>query len=63
MVAEYSPVVEAEIEGRSLTVEDLYGLPDDGRRYELQAGMLLSEPLPGARHGLVTARIVQLLDV
>lgn len=33
-----------------MTVEDLYGLPDDGRVYELQAGSLISEPLPGARH-------------
>lgn len=46
---------------RNLTVEDLYELPDDGRCYELQAGRLLSEPLPGTRHGLVMAAIVELL--
>ena len=34
-----------------LTVEALYDMPDDGFRYELQAGLLLSEPLPGFRHG------------
>jgi len=41
----------------TVTVEDLYRLPDDGRRYELVAGTLVSEPLPGARHGRVIARI------
>jgi len=44
-----------------MTVEDLYALPDDSRRYELQAGILISEPLPGMRHGRVIARIVELL--
>ena len=43
------------------TVEDLYLLPEDGRRYELVAGVLISEPLPGARHGRVTARIAYVL--
>ena len=47
---------------RDMTIEDLYVLPDDGRRHELMAGVLLSEPLPGMRHGWVTARIVALLD-
>ena len=42
-------------------VEDLYRLPDDGRRYELIAGTVVSEPLPGFRHGRVVARIVSLL--
>lgn len=46
---------------RLLTVEDLYDLPEDGRRYELVEGYLLSEPLPGPRHGRVIARIVHLL--
>ena len=44
------------------TIEDLYALPFDGRRHELQAGIHISEPLPGMRHGRVTARIVVLLD-
>ena len=44
-----------------LTEEDLYAMPDDGWKYELQAGLLLSEPLPGTRHGRVAARIVELL--
>jgi len=45
-----------------LTVEDLYALPDDGLKYELQAGVLISEPLPGFRHGRVAMRIAALLD-
>jgi len=47
---------------RLLTVEDLYSLPDDGILYELQCGCLLSEPLPGGRHGRIAARIVTLLS-
>jgi hypothetical protein len=31
----------------------LRGLPDDGKKYELEAGRLVSEPLPGYRHGRV----------
>jgi len=46
----------------TLTVEDLYSLPDDGLRHELVEGRLLSEPLPGARHGRVTTRIVHVLS-
>jgi Uma2 family endonuclease len=45
-----------------MRVEDLDVLPDDGYKYEIQAGMLLSEPLPGTRHGLITVRIAALLD-
>jgi Uma2 family endonuclease len=48
---------------RQYTVDDLYALPDDGLKYELQAGVLLSEPLPGFLHGRVAARVVQLLGV
>lgn len=47
---------------RPMTVEDLYVLPDDGLHYEIQAGVLLSEPLPGMRHGRVAAVIVDLLS-
>ena len=43
------------------TVEDLYVMPDDGYRYELQAGLLVSEPLPGGRHGMVTAAVAEIL--
>ena len=43
------------------TVEDLYVMPDDGYRHELQAGLLVSEPLPGGRHGMVTAAVAAIL--
>jgi len=42
---------------RTWTVDDLYALPDDGWSYEIQQGLLLSEPLPGTRHGLVLSAI------
>jgi Uma2 family endonuclease len=45
-----------------MTVEDLYVLPDDGFKYELQAGMLVSEPCPGFRHGRVMAVVAELLS-
>jgi Uma2 family endonuclease len=44
-----------------MTVEDLYVMPDDGFNYELQAGLLVSEPLPGGRHGRVVAAVAELL--
>jgi Uma2 family endonuclease len=44
-----------------LTVEDLYGMPEDGNNYELQAGLLVAEPLPGWRHGRVMAAVAEVL--
>jgi len=46
---------------REMTVEDLYVMPDDGFNHELQAGMLVSEPAPGFRHGRIMAAIAELL--
>lgn len=40
------------------TIEDLERLPDDGYRYELVRGWLVREPLPGANHGEISARLV-----
>lgn len=45
-----------------LTVEALYTMADDGRKYELQAGMLIAEPLPGYRHGRVMFIVAKILD-
>lgn len=45
-----------------MTVEDLYGMPEDGRKYELAAGMLVSEPLPGFGHGRVMFVVAKILD-
>ena len=44
-----------------MTIDDLYAMPDDDCKHELQAGMLVSEPLPGSRHGRVAFRTAQLL--
>jgi Uma2 family endonuclease len=44
-----------------LTVESLYAMPDDGNRYELQAGLLVSEPLPGHRHGRIVMNLGAML--
>ena len=49
------------IESRTLTVEDLYHLPDEDEKYELQAGLLLSEPLPGFTHGRIASRVAWFL--
>ncbi|MFI9006501.1 Uma2 family endonuclease [Actinosynnema sp. NPDC053489] len=48
--------------GRPYTVEDLEGMPDDGRRYELIDGTLLVGPAPGARHQRVVARLVVVME-
>src|SRR5262245_12656490 len=44
-----------------MTVDDLYVMPDDGYHHELQAGLLVSEPAPGFRHGHVLAAVAELL--
>ena len=46
---------------KDLTVEDLYAMPDDEFSYELQAGMLVSEPRPGFRHGRIMAMLTEML--
>jgi Uma2 family endonuclease len=40
-----------------MSVEELYSLPDEEGKQELQAGCLVSEPLPGSRHGRVMAAV------
>jgi Uma2 family endonuclease len=45
-----------------VTAEQLYELPDDGLRYELLRGTLVSEPVPGRLHGRTVARISKLLS-
>jgi len=44
-----------------MTVDELDHLPDDEFRYELQSGLLLSEPRPGFRHGDVALAMGSLL--
>ncbi|WP_370950222.1 Uma2 family endonuclease [Amycolatopsis sp. cg5] len=45
-----------------MTVHDLEGLPDDGRRYELVDGTLLVSPAPGRRHQKASARLYGVLE-
>lgn len=45
-----------------MTAEELFALPDDGWRYELQAGFLLQEPHPMLRHGRMVIRLGALLE-
>ena len=40
-----------------LTATDLYRLPDDGNRYELVRGKLITMPPPSYRHAIVTGQI------
>jgi Uma2 family endonuclease len=49
------------LRNREMTVEDLDVMPDDGFNYELQAGLLVSEPAPGFRHGRIMAAIAEIL--
>jgi len=49
------------VQSRPTTADDLYRMPDDGWKHEIQGGMLVSEPLPGARHGRVAFRVAELL--
>lgn len=45
-----------------MTEDDLYSLPDDGTRHELQAGLLLAEPVPMHPHGRVQVRLFTILS-
>jgi Uma2 family endonuclease len=40
-----------------MNAEELYSLPGDEVKQELQGGYLVSEPLPGSRHGRVAAAV------
>ncbi|MGZ8413319.1 MAG: Uma2 family endonuclease [Gemmatirosa sp.] len=44
-----------------LTAEDLYGLPEDDRRYELVEGRLVVSEPPGWTHGGIAAQIAAAL--
>lgn len=46
---------------RPMTAEEYARLPDDGRRTELSAGTLVSEPIPLPRHGQLQARLARYL--
>ena len=43
---------------RTLTTEeDLFGMPDDGFRYELVKGVLYRMPLEGGEHGVLSMKL------
>ena len=44
-----------------MTVDHLLALPDDGYRHELQAGLLLAEPLPMFPHAMVQGRLIRVI--
>lgn len=46
---------------RPMTADELVTLPDDDMRHELVRGVHRVIPPPGARHGLVAARLAELL--
>ncbi len=46
----------------SVTAEQLYELPDDGKHYELLRGTLVSEPRPSFVHGRIVTRVAKLLS-
>ena len=45
-----------------LTVHDLEGMPDDGRRYELIDGVLIMSPAPGRRHQKIVLKLARVLE-
>lgn len=51
-----------EAYGRPYTVEDLVGMPDDGRRYELIDGVLIVSPAPVPRHQKIVGKLFVSLD-
>lgn len=52
----------SEVQTHRMTADELFDLPDDGfHRYELVRGELITMPPPGAQHGGIAARVVELL--
>ncbi|MET8997458.1 Uma2 family endonuclease [Amycolatopsis sp. NPDC004169] len=54
--------IEHPADSGPLTVQDLAGMPDDGRRYELIDGVLLVSPAPGRRHQKIAYRLYGVLE-
>ena len=47
---------------RPYTAEDLAGMPDDGRRYEVIGGELIVSPSPTERHQRCSLRLTRIID-
>lgn len=54
--------MEHRSQGSRLTAANLASLPDDERRHELEAGWLVSEPLPSLLHDRVRRRLERILE-
>ncbi|WP_410589573.1 Uma2 family endonuclease [Amycolatopsis sp. lyj-23] len=54
--------IEHPADSGPLTVQDLEGMPDDGRRYELIDGVLIVSPAPGRRHQKVVMMLARVLE-
>ncbi len=61
MTAEKPGLLDELPADRPLTVEDLGLLPDDGKRYELDDGVLVVSPAPAIDHQLVVTRLITTL--
>ncbi|KDN22916.1 Uma2 family endonuclease [Amycolatopsis rifamycinica] len=55
--------IEHPADSGPLTVHDLEGMPDDGRRRELIDGVLIVSPAPGLRHQTIGYRLYGVLEV
>jgi Uma2 family endonuclease len=49
--------MESAASEKLLTAEELLAMPDDGRRYELVKGELVSMAAAGGRHGIIASRL------
>ena len=56
-------VMAIGVNGSPFTVEDLEGMPNDGRRYEIIDGMLLVSPAPVPRHQKIVTKLLVKLDL
>ncbi|WP_086848876.1 Uma2 family endonuclease, partial [Amycolatopsis kentuckyensis] len=54
--------IEHPADSGPLTVHDLEGMPDDGRRHELIDGVLIVSPAPGRRHQKIAYRLYGVLE-
>jgi len=50
--------MESATHDRRLTAEEYARLPEDGKRYELEAGVVVTEPQPFPRHAQIQAHLV-----
>ncbi|MDS0136407.1 MULTISPECIES: Uma2 family endonuclease [unclassified Amycolatopsis] len=54
--------IEHPADSGPLTVQDLEGMPDDGRRHELIDGVLVVSPAPGLRHQKIAYGLYGVLE-